>query len=244
MQKRPVTQRRPATAVKCRSHGICVLSQSNLFRAFPTTLLHKFRRTFLELNYQKPFPKKKGKNRRRLFTSSVEGEVEYFGSVHTYLHIFESETFSFRVRLPSSCVRWIPAFLNPLSGVKVFEYVMNLQYYWVVWTLNPDIFFIRWCNKIEPSSLLSKAEKDENFKFGSGHDTQLKNTAKYTKYGAGKELAITHRASMIWKGLVKHRQILETLATSNILLHFFATVRSPLHDFNFRGVHLYSSELE
>ena len=57
----------------------------------------------------------------------------------------------------------------------------------VVWTLNPDIFFIRWCNKIEPSSLPWKAEKDENFKFGSRHDTQLKNIAKYTKYRAGKE---------------------------------------------------------
>ena len=97
-EKRPVTQPRTATAVKCRSHRICVLSQSNLFR--PPPPLHKFRRTFLELNYQKPFPKKKGKNRRRLFTSSLKREVEYLGSVHTYLDIF-----SFRVRLPSSRIR-------------------------------------------------------------------------------------------------------------------------------------------
>ena len=59
----------------------------------------------LELNYQKPFPKKKGKNRRRLFTSSLKREVEYLGSVHTYLDIFESETFSFRVRLSSTRIR-------------------------------------------------------------------------------------------------------------------------------------------
>ena len=34
---------------------------------------------------------------------------------------------------------------------------------------------------------------------------------------------------------------LENLPASNILLHFefFATVRPSLHDFNFRGVHLY-----
>ena len=42
----------------------------------------------LELDYQKPFPKKKGENRRRLFTSSIKREVEYLGSVHTYLDMF------------------------------------------------------------------------------------------------------------------------------------------------------------
>ena len=32
-----------------------------------------------------------------------------------------------------------------------------------VWTLNPDIFFIGWRNKIEPSSLPWKVEQDANF---------------------------------------------------------------------------------
>ena len=59
----------------------------------------------LELNYQKPYPKKKRENRHRLFTSSIKGEVEYLGSVHPYLDIFESETFSFRVRLSSTRIR-------------------------------------------------------------------------------------------------------------------------------------------
>ena len=48
----------------------------------------------LELDYQKPYPKEKGENRRRLFTSSIKREVGYAGSVHTYLDIFESETAS------------------------------------------------------------------------------------------------------------------------------------------------------
>ena len=88
---------------------ICVLSQSNLFRRapppLPSPLYIKFRRTFLEFNSQKPYPKKKGKNRRRLFTSSIKREVEYLGSVHTYLNIFESETFSFRERLASTHIQ-------------------------------------------------------------------------------------------------------------------------------------------
>ena len=74
----------------------------------------------LELNYQKPYPKKKGKNGHRLFTSSIKREVEYLGSVHQYLDIFESETFSFRARLSSIRIRLIRTFLNPLSRVKMF----------------------------------------------------------------------------------------------------------------------------
>ena len=49
--------------------------------------------------------------------------------VHTYPDIFESATFSFRTRLPSTPIqrmRWrIRNFLNTLSRVGIFEYVMN-----------------------------------------------------------------------------------------------------------------------
>ena len=47
-------------------------------------------RTFLELNSQEPYPKKEGKNRRRLFRSSIcvkREAVEYLGFVHRYLDI-------------------------------------------------------------------------------------------------------------------------------------------------------------
>ena len=164
----------------------------------------------------------------------------------------------FRLRPHLSGYFWIQNFFFPGTAFVhtypvdpyLFESALRSVSFWiryvsaVLWMLNPDIFFIRWCNKIEPSSLSWKAEKDEKFKFGIRHDTQLKNTAKYTKHSAGKELPIAHHASVIWKGLVKHRQILETLPASNMLLHFFATVRPSLPDFNFKGVHLYWSKLE
>ena len=47
------------------------------------------------------------------------------GPVHTYPDIFESATFSFRIRLSSTRIRWIRKqirkFLNPLSRVEIFE---------------------------------------------------------------------------------------------------------------------------
>ena len=47
------------------------------------------------------------------------------GPVHTYPDIFESATFSFRIRLPSTRIRrirkQIRKFLNPLSRVEIFE---------------------------------------------------------------------------------------------------------------------------
>ena len=47
------------------------------------------------------------------------------GPVHTYPDIFESATFSFRIRLSSTRIRrirkQIRKFLNPLSRVEIFE---------------------------------------------------------------------------------------------------------------------------
>ena len=76
----------------------------------------------------------------------------------------ESATFSLRIRLPSTRIRWI-RHTNP----QLFEPALQSGNFWIryesgiVWTLNPDIFFIRWRNKIERSSLPWKAEQDANF---------------------------------------------------------------------------------
>ena len=62
--------------------------------------------------------------------------------------------FPFRVRLPSTCIRWIRQ-TNP----QLFESALKGGNFWIryesgiVWTLNPDIFFIRLRDKIEPISL-------------------------------------------------------------------------------------------
>ena len=49
----------------------------------------------------------------------------FLGPVHTYPDIFESATFSFRIRLSSTRIRrirkQIRKFLNPLSRVEIFE---------------------------------------------------------------------------------------------------------------------------
>ena len=61
-------------------------------------------------------------------TRAVYHEVEHkqaLGPVHTYPDIFESATFSFRIRLSSTRIRrirkQIRKFLNPLSRVEIFE---------------------------------------------------------------------------------------------------------------------------
>ena len=56
----------------------------------------------------------------------VSGSIHrYSGPVHTYPDIFESATFSFRIRLSSTRIRrirkQIRKFLNPLSRVEIFE---------------------------------------------------------------------------------------------------------------------------
>ena len=51
--------------------------------------------------------------------------MQHLGPVHTYPDIFESATFSFRIRLSSTRIRrirkQIRKFLNPLSRVEIFE---------------------------------------------------------------------------------------------------------------------------
>ena len=61
--------------------------------------------------------------------------------VHTYPDIFESATFSFRIRLSSTRIRRIRMrirnFFNPLSRVDIFESANNLE---PCGRANPDIF--------------------------------------------------------------------------------------------------------
>ena len=63
------------------------------------------------------------------------------GPVLTYSHIFESATFSFRIRLSSTPIRRIRmrirSFLNPLSRVEIFESANNLE---PCGRASPDIF--------------------------------------------------------------------------------------------------------
>ena len=70
--------------------------------------------------------------------SSPLGDGQFLGTVHTYRDIFESATFSFRIRLPSTHIRrirWqIRNFLYTLSRIRYES--------GTVWTLNPE-FFIR-----------------------------------------------------------------------------------------------------
>ena len=44
--------------------------------------------------------------------------IRFLDAVHTYPDIFESATFSVRIRLPSTRIRRIRKFLNPLSRMK------------------------------------------------------------------------------------------------------------------------------
>lgn len=62
--------------------------------------------------------------------------------VHMYSDIFESETLSFRIRLPihtypANPVMRISNFLNPLSTVEILKYAKNLEF---CGRSNPDIF--------------------------------------------------------------------------------------------------------
>ena len=66
---------------------------------------------------------------------------EVWGPVHTYPNIFESATFSFRVRLPSTRIRWIRR-----TQPQLFKSAFQSENFWIryesgiVWTLNPHIF--------------------------------------------------------------------------------------------------------
>ena len=67
--------------------------------------------------------------------------------------IFESATFSFRIRLPSTRIWWIQHTNPQLFCIRSPEWKF-LNTLWIVRTLNLDIVLIRWRNKIESSSLL------------------------------------------------------------------------------------------
>ena len=75
------------------------------------------------------------------------------GPVHTYADIFESATFSFRIRLSSTRIRRIRKqsrnFFNPLSRVGIFEY------FGYVWTVESGYFLIRCRHKIGASIYLA-----------------------------------------------------------------------------------------
>ena len=82
----------------------------------------------------------------------TEGNIEenpgrVKGPVHKDLDIFESATFSFRIRLPSTRIRWI-RHTNP----QRFESALNSQS-GIMWTPNADIFHYPVRNKSKPSSL-------------------------------------------------------------------------------------------
>ncbi len=73
------------------------------------------------------------------------------GPVHTYPDIFESATFSFRIRLSSTRIRrirkQIRKFLNPLSRVEIFE-SDNISD--TCGRSNPDIFWYDDVTKLAP----------------------------------------------------------------------------------------------
>ena len=160
-----------------------------------------------ELNYQKPYPKKKGKNRHRLFTSSIKREVEYLGSVHTYLDIFESETFSFRVQLPSTRIRWIRTFLNPVSRVKIFNTL------WICsgTDAKSGYFLSGDATRSSPVRYRERQRKTKisNLVSGTTPNWTLQPNTQNTVRGKNRREHITK--SVMWKGLVQHRQIFETL---------------------------------
>ena len=67
------------------------------------------------------------KEMREKLVWCIEAHVIYLMacySRHTYPDIFESATYPFCIRLPSTCIRWI-RHTNPLSRVEIFEYGMN-----------------------------------------------------------------------------------------------------------------------
>ena len=69
------------------------------------------------------------KEMREKLVWCIEAHVIYLMacySRHTYPDIFESATYPFCIRLPSTCIRWI-RHTNPLSRVEIFEYGMNLE---------------------------------------------------------------------------------------------------------------------
>ena len=65
-----------------------------------------------------------GKTNINAIVQTIERSL-HSGPVHTYPDIFESATFSFRIRLSSTRIRrirkQIRKFLNPLSRVEIFE---------------------------------------------------------------------------------------------------------------------------
>ena len=67
--------------------------------------------------------------------------AKYLGPVHTYPDIFESATFSFRIRLPSTRIRRIRQririFLNTLTKVEKNKSATNPI---MCGRVNPDIF--------------------------------------------------------------------------------------------------------
>ena len=74
---------------------------------------------------------------------------DYWGPVHTYPNIFESATFSFRIRLSSTRIRrkQIRKFLNPLSRVEIFK-SDNISL--SCGRSNPDIFWYDFVTKLAP----------------------------------------------------------------------------------------------
>ena len=95
------------------------------------------------------------------------------GPVHTYPDIFESATFSFRIRLSSTRIRRIRMrihnFLNPLSRVEIFESANSLE---PCERANPDIFESDDVAKSAGSSLYQyKQGPRSNFEIGGGGGT-------------------------------------------------------------------------
>ena len=183
-----------------------------------------------ELNYQKPYPKKKGKNRHRLFTSSMKREVEYLGSVHTYLDIFWFRNFFFP---GTASVHTYP--VNPCLFESALQSENVLIRYESAVVRTPRTSPVRYREG-------QRKTKISNLVSGTTPNWKIQPNTQNTVRGKNRREHITK--SVMWKGLVQRRQILETLSASNILLHFFTTVRSPLHDFNFRRVLKYWSELK
>ena len=78
--------------------------------------------------------------------------------VHTYPDIFESLPFSFRIRLPSTSIRWI-RHTNP----QLFESILQTGFFLNTLGIRNRVdaksgyivifFLIQWRHKIEPSSL-------------------------------------------------------------------------------------------
>ena len=86
------------------------------------------------------------------------GYSGYSASVHKYPDVFESATFSFRIRLPSTRIgrirQRIRSFLNPLARVGKNKSSMN-PITDNMWTGKSGYFRIRWRNKFVSRLLLN-----------------------------------------------------------------------------------------